>query len=262
MYSPSELIEITSEISVKKVNRSFLKVLVSSILAGMFIGLGYYTYIIIAGGNAVVIENAGLNKFLGASIFTVGIAMVLIAGADLFTGNCLVTVGAIDKKFKPYKVLTHLLIVLLGNLIGGVLIAVAIYLTKMETEPILNFLEELTTRKMNLNFFRAILSGTLANILVAIAVYMSYAAKDVTGKMFAAGVPVLAFVILGYEHSVANMFLLPYSFLHGNINSVIDIIFKNLIPVIIGNFIGGGIILPFAYYYLYGKKNKNNEENV
>lgn len=250
MYLPYEVAEYTSTASEFKVNRKILKVLVSSMLAGLFIGLGYYANIIISSGRGF---EAGLNKFLGGLVFSVGIVMVIIAGADLFTGNCLVMFGVFDKKLKFSKVVIHLLIVLLGNFIGALFLVFLIYFSKMPDNTTIEYINNLAARKLNLGFGEAVFRGILCNILVAIGVYMSYAAKDISGKILAAVLPISAFVIMGFEHSVANMFVLPLSLMYQDL-SVFEIIFNNIIPVAIGNFIGGGIILPLAYYYIFLKK--------
>lgn len=248
MYLPYEVAEYTSAASEFKINRRFMKVLVSSMLAGLFIGLGYYANIIILGGN----EN-GLNRFLGGFVFSVGIVMVIIAGADLFTGNCLVMFGVFDKKLKFSKVVIHLLVVLLGNFIGALFLVFLLYFSKMPEIKTIEYVNYIATKKLSLGFGEAVFRGILCNILVAIGVYMSYASKNISGKILASVLPISAFVIMGFEHSVANMFILPLSLMYQDL-SVFEIIFNNIIPVIIGNFIGGGIILPLAYYYIYLKK--------
>ena len=266
MYTPYEIAGIASEASVYKVNRKFFKILISSMLAGMFIGLGYYANIVI---RSQVGFDVGLNNFLGGFIFTVGIVMVIIAGADLFTGSCLIMFGVLDKKVELAKAVVHLLIVLLGNFLGGLFLAILIYTSKMPTETIMHYVSNIVVAKSNLGFMEAMVRGILCNILVAIGVYMAYASKNISGKILAAVLPVAAFVMMGFEHSVANMFVLPLGLMFPRIlpayvgvefDLIMNILFKNLFPVIIGNFIGGGIILPFAYHYIYLKKNKNTSD--
>lgn len=262
MYSPAEIAELTSNASYNKVNRPFLKILVSAILAGIFIGFGYYAYIIVRANSSI---DVGLNIFLGALVFTVGIVMVIIAGADLFTGSCLVMFGVLDKKVKFNKVVLYLFIVLLGNIIGGTLLALLIFYSKMPSDKVIDYIVDVFLTKTSLSFVEALIRGILCNILVAIGVYMAYAAKDVGGKILAAVFPVFAFVVMGFEHIVANMFIIPLGLLYPgvtaayvgvNFDIMINIIINNIIPVTIGNFIGGGIILPFAYYFIFLKKQK------
>lgn len=250
MYLPYELAKNTSEAAEFKVNRKFLKILVSSMLAGLFIGLGYFGYIVITANAGI---DLGLSKFIGGLVFSVGIVMVIIAGADLFTGNCLVMFGVVTKKVKFSSVVTHLLVVLLGNFIGALFLVFLVYYSNTPGQLDIIVINRIANAKMNLSFSEAIFRGILCNILVAIGVYMSYAAKNVTGKILGAVFPVMVFVILGFEHSVANMFILPLSGMYQDI-SIVSMLFNNLIPVILGNFIGGGILLPFAYYFIYLKE--------
>lgn len=257
MYLPYEIAEITSESAAYKVNRKILKILISSMLAGLFIGLGYYANIVIRANQGL---DSGLNIFLGGLIFSTGIVMVLIAGADLFTGSCLIMFGVFEKKVKFSKVLVHLLIVLLGNFLGGLFLALIVYFSKMPNDAVIEYISKVTISKASLTFWEALLRGILCNILVAIGVYMSYASKSISGKILASIIPVTAFVIMGFEHVVANMFVLPLGLMYVDLQTVsiidliIKMIFNNIIPVTIGNFIGGGIILPFAYHYIYLKK--------
>lgn len=263
MYTPAEIAKIASDVSIYKVNRKFYKILISAILAGLFIGLGYYANIVI---RASLGDDKGLNIFLGGFIFAVGIAMVIIAGADLFTGSCLIMFGVYDKKVQFSKVVVHLLIVLLGNFIGGIFLAFLIYFSKMPTGEVKQYVLNVFNQKTSLGFIEAVLRGILCNILVAIGVYMAYAAKNVSGKIIAAVLPVAAFVVMGFEHSVANMFILPLGFMFNEtaqhvgaeFNTILSMFTNNLIPVIIGNFIGGGIILPLAYYFIFLKNDTKN----
>ena len=250
MYLPYELAKNTSEAAEFKVNRKFLKVLVSSMLAGLFIGLGYFGYIVITANSGI---DLGLSKFIGGLVFSVGIVMVIIAGADLFTGNCLVMFGVVTKKVKFSSVVTHLLVVLLGNFIGALFLVFLVYYSNTPGQLDIIVINRIADAKMNLSFSEAIFRGILCNILVAIGVYMSYAAKNVTGKILGAVFPVMVFVILGFEHSVANMFILPLSGMYQSV-PIMGMLLNNLVPAILGNFIGGGIILPFAYYLIYLKE--------
>lgn len=256
MLAPSEMASYTTDVSVAKVNRSFSKVLVASIMAGIFVAMAYFVYLIMATENGTTTSVTSLNKFLGSVIFTIGIIAVIVAGADLFTGNCLIMFGVIDKKVKFSKYIVNLLIVLLGNLIGGTFIAALIYFSNAQSPILEQYVNEIAQMKVNLTFTEGVIRGIICNLLVALGVYMSYASKTISGKVLAAGIPVTAFVITGFEHVVANMYILPLSLMQGGINSIWAILFNNFIPVAIGNFIGGGLILPLAYYYLYLKKEK------
>lgn len=254
MYSPEELANVMLDVSYNKVNRNALKVFVSAMLAGMFIGLGYYANIVINSYEVPIIgsNTVGILRFLGAFIFAVGLIMVIVAGADLFTGNCLVMFGVYNKRIKFVDAIVHLLLVLLGNLIGACFLALLIYYANSPSTTIINSIEEIAASKLDKSFISLVILGILCNILVAIAVYMAYAAKNITGKVIVVILPIIAFILMAFEHSVANMFIFPLNALLQK--DSLFLMFNNLLPVILGNFIGGGIILPLSYTVIYLKK--------
>jgi len=254
MYSPEELANVMLDVSYNKVNRNALKVFVSAMLAGMFIGLGYYANIVINSYEMPIIgsNTVGILRFLGAFIFAVGLIMVIVAGADLFTGNCLVMFGVFNKRIKFVDAIVHLLLVLLGNLIGACFLALLIYYANSPSTTIINRIEEIAASKLDKSFISLVILGILCNILVAIAVYMAYAAKNITGKVIVVILPIIAFILMAFEHSVANMFIFPLNALLQK--DSLFLMFNNLLPVILGNFIGGGIILPLSYTVIYLKK--------
>lgn len=254
MYSPEELANVMLDVSYNKVNRNALKVFVSAMLAGMFIGLGYYANIVINSYEMPIIgsNTVGILRFLGAFIFAVGLIMVIVAGADLFTGNCLVMFGVFNKRIKFVDAIVHLLLVLLGNLIGACFLALLIYYANSPSTTIINSIEEIAASKLDKSFISLVILGILCNILVAIAVYMAYAAKNITGKVIVVILPIIAFILMAFEHSVANMFIFPLNALLQK--DSLFLMFNNLLPVILGNFIGGGIILPLSYTVIYLKK--------
>jgi len=254
MYSPEELANVMLDVSYNKVNRYAIKVFVSAMLAGMFIGLGYYANIVINSYEMPIIgsNTVGILRFLGAFIFAVGLIMVIVAGADLFTGNCLVMFGVFNKRIKFVDAIVHLLLVLLGNLIGACFLALLIYYANSPSTTIINSIEEIAASKLDKSFISLVILGILCNILVAIAVYMAYAAKNITGKVIVVILPIIAFILMAFEHSVANMFIFPLNALLQK--DSLFLMFNNLLPVILGNFIGGGIILPLSYTVIYLKK--------
>ncbi|HEY8364749.1 MAG TPA: formate/nitrite transporter family protein [Haloplasmataceae bacterium] len=252
MLSPKELANEACQIGLSKVTKRSNIALVSAILAGMFIAFGYYGYIVVSSA----FSGAILGKFIGACVFPVGLVIIIITGVDLFTGNCLVFLGFLDRKYCFLKVLKNLGIVYVGNLIGALFLALLIYLSNMASnDSVKSFIIKVCMDKTSLSFIEALTRGILCNIAVAIAVYMSFAAKTVSGKVLTAFYPVMLFVLCGYEHSVANMFILPLGYIlqSGNDITILGII-NNLIPVTIGNFIGGALILPLAYYFIFVKK--------
>lgn len=247
MLAPKEIAEATVGVGKYKTSKKNSIVFVSAMLAGLFIGLGYTGYLIVSG----IMADAAVGKVVGALLFPVGLLSVLIAGADLFTGNTLVTMAWYKKEIKLGDVAKNLSIVWLGNLVGALFLVVLVYYSNTFTGSIAEGVMHLAEKKVHLNMVELLTRSTLCNILVAITVYMSYAAKDVTGKVIISYIPIWLFVITGFEHCVANMFVLPMGYLLGA-DLTIGQIMANIIPVTIGNIIGG-MLVTAAYYFLFLK---------
>ncbi|CUM69331.1 MULTISPECIES: formate/nitrite transporter family protein [Turicibacter] len=247
MLAPKEIAEATVGVGKYKTSKKNSIVFVSAMLAGLFIGLGYTGYLIVSG----IMADAAVGKVVGALLFPVGLLLVLIAGADLFTGNTLVTMAWYKKEIKLGDVAKNLSIVWLGNLVGALFLVVLVYYSNTFTGSIAEGVMHLAEKKVHLNMVELLTRSTLCNILVAITVYMSYAAKDVTGKVIISYIPIWLFVITGFEHCVANMFVLPMGYLLGA-DLTIGQIMANIIPVTIGNIIGG-MLVTAAYYFLFLK---------
>jgi formate/nitrite transporter len=193
--------------------------------------------------------DAGLARFLAGSAFSVGLILVLILGSELFTGNILMTIGLIYQKYSFIKVLRNWLVVYFGNLLGSVIIASLVFKSGLLVRlgnftPIGMAAVKITETKLQLGFTEALCRGVLCNMLVCLAVIMCIASKTVEGKILGIYFPIMAFVASGYEHSVANMYFLPVGLMaKGEFVSGFFTIFSNLIPVTIGNIIGGLLIV-------------------
>ncbi len=252
LLTPKELAFEACNIGEKKVNNKITITFISAILAGMYIALGYYGFLIVNNDLLSTI----LGKLFGAMVFPVGIVLVIITGCELFTGNCLITLGYFAKRYKFASVLRNWLIVWVGNFVGALLFGAILYFSRSaDNKQMIEMINKISLQKVNLTFLESLMRGILCNILVSLAVYLSFASKTVSGKIIASILPVFLFVLSGYEHSVANMFILPFSVFLGN-NISLGLILKNLIPVTLGNVIGGGVIIPLAYYFVYVKENK------
>ena len=238
MLAPKEIAEATVGVGKYKTSKKNSIVFVSAMLAGLLIVSG-------------IMADAAVGKVVGALLFPVGLLLVLIAGADLFTGNTLVTMAWYKKEIKLGDVAKNLSIVWLGNLVGALFLVVLVYYSNTFTGSIAEGVMHLAEKKVHLNMVELLTRSTLCNILVAITVYMSYAAKDVTGKVIISYIPIWLFVITGFEHCVANMFVLPMGYLLGA-DLTIGQIMANIIPVTIGNIIGG-MLVTAAYYFLFLK---------
>lgn len=263
--SPNEIAYQFRNSSRVKADYPLLKLLVYSFLGGAFIAFGGLLSIVVAGGMPGLAEtNPGIVKFMLGAVFPVGLIMVVVAGAELFTSDCAVLpLGALSKKTSWIDLARVWSIVYLGNFIGAVVVAwlFAFQTHIFETSPWLDFLDNLAVHKVNSDFLSVFIKGMGANWLVCLAVWMSYSAKDVFGKSIALWVPVMAFVAMGFEHSIANMFFVPTAILYGSDITWVEFFVQNLIPATLGNIIGGGFFVGFIYWFMFLKKFKNQSVN-
>ena len=277
MNSPKEIAQNYIATGAAKTKYPASKMIVLGIMSGMFIGLaGVGSNIAAATVYGTTISSFG--KLLGAMVFPAGLAMVLIAGSELFTGNCLIIIPVLQKEVTLGAMFKNWILVYIGNFIGGVLVALlsvygGVYSLFGNTASISAI--STAVSKVTLSFDAALLRGILCNFVVCIAVWMSFAAKDIVGKVAALFLPIMLFVLSGYEHSIANMCFIPTGlFAKSNANYLAaytsqypvtnldaltwgTMFSKNLIPATLGNIIGGtglvGIVYWFAYLHEPGK---------
>lgn len=270
MNTPAELIEANINAGVTKAHLPLGKMILLGMMAGAFIALGG------SSSNVAVhtIADVGLARTLAGCIFPVGLMMIVLVGGELFTGNCLITMGVLEKKVKASEMVRDLIIVWLSNLVGALLIDVIIFFSGQYnyTGGALGaYTIKVALGKTNLSFGTAFTSGIMCNILVCGAILLAASAKDVIGKLFACFFPILAFVVSGYEHCVANMYYIPAGILSAtraeyvakaeelygitaaqcasvNVGSMM----KNLVPVTLGNIVGGAL-LGIVCFYIYRK---------
>lgn len=276
MLSPLEITEYVSEVGVKKAKNRPVQTLFLGILAGIFIALGGY-------GSSVAshnVTNFGLQKVIAGVVFPVGLLFVLICGSELFTGNCLLSVAVADKKISVGQMAKNLLIVFIGNFIGAALIAFLVYsagLLDFNGGAVGGYAVKVAATKANLPMGQALSSGILCNIIVCLSVWATYAAKDVAGKALMGFIPIFVFVIAGFEHCVANMYYFTIGLLaKGNpvyieashispeklANLNVAGVAKNLLPVTIGNIIGGAVLVGLVYWFIYKKAAKKTVEKA
>lgn len=271
--TPQEILQFTEDTGVRKAAFPFEKTMFLSFLAGVFIALASVGSNIIAHNFADV----GLAKYLAGLIFPTGLILVVIAGAELYTGNNLISIAALNKRVPWSRYFYNLILVWLGNLVGSVFIAVLINLSGQldySGGMLGAYTIKVASIKSNLTFIQAFTSGILCNILVCLAVWMSYSAKDIAGKTLVIFFPIWLFIASGYEHSVANMYYLSAGFIAkfnshfvelANTGYSIDsikiaginlhnIFIGNLLPVTLGNLFGGGVFVGAWYLWAY-KKN-------
>lgn len=255
---PAKVVKSIIISSERKANLSAYRQLILGIMAGVYIGFGAFAYIVVTQtlGNVDI----GLMKFLGASVFPVGLMLVVFSGSELFTGNNLMTMALMDKKISAKGLLKNWILVYIGNFIGSLILAYMICSSNLVDQNVLNLVLSIGASKTALSFKTGFIRGVLCNILVVLSVWVSSESQDVVSRIFSIWFPIMLFIISGYEHSVANMFFLPLAKYAGLAISWSDIWFSNLIPVTLGNIVGGGIIVPIVYYttYILPSKNKLN----
>ncbi len=256
-YTSKEIIHRVYDAAVMRANTSVSKTLALAFLAGAYIALGGLLAVIISGGcPGLGATNPGLQKFLMGAAFPIGLMFCAIAGADLFTGNTAYFIPPVlSKKLQVQDMLKNWTLVYIGNFFGAIFVAYFMtYLTDLfAKEPWLDAIYHIAEHKTSAPFYKTFLKGIGANWFVALAMWMAYAGKDVASKIVAIWFPVMAFVTIGYEHSIANMFFIPTAIFYGSPVTWTDFIINNLIPATLGNIVGGAALVGFFYWYIYDR---------
>ncbi len=270
--SPVQVIETNIKGGETKVNLPIIKMIILGVMAGAFIALGGAT----SSTAAHNISNVGLSRFVSGIIFPVGLMLITFIGGELFTGNCLTSMGAMDHRFSWGKVVRDLCIIWLSNLVGAVIIAALTYFSgnlDYSSGLLGAYSIKVALGKCAITPVKGITSGILCNILVCAAILMGTAAKDIGGKVWAIFFPIMAFVVGGFEHCVANMFYIPVGIM-ASMNETyvqkaqeaygitaeqlsklsIGGFISNQIPVTIGNILGGMIFVGLPCYLVHCKK--------
>jgi formate/nitrite transporter len=266
---------IANSVGVKKATSPWLSVLVLGILAGAYIAFGGLLMTVVTfdmGSNFGI----GFTKFMGGAVFTVGLMLVVIAGAELFTGNNLMVTSTLTRDITFGTMLRRWVLVYAANFVGSVLLAVIFVLSglwKTGDGGLGAAAVKIAYNKINLTFVEALFRAIGCNWLVCLAVWMALASRQTVGKIFAIFFPIMAFVAIGFEHSVANMYLIPTGlFLNawhavalpsgadGAIFNWGGFLYRNLLPVTIGNIIGGGIFVGMSYWGAYLMPQKAKQE--
>ena len=250
--SPAEVCGNFLTVGERKAALPLDKMLVMAVLAGAFIALAG----VASTWGSMLVENLSLRRLIAGCVFPAGLAMVVLTGTELFTGNCLMSIALLDRRITVSAMLRNWCVVYVGNFIGAAAVAaMAVWGGVFAGKE--DFLIAAAMGKI-MPVEQAIFRGILCNILVCLGVLMAAAATDAGGKVVALFFPVAAFVMAGYEHSVANMYYLTAGVLAGADLSAADIFIRNLLPVTIGNILGGAVILGGGYWYIYRKGNNQN----
>ncbi len=250
---PAQIARLVDNVGVRKVGLPVVQTLTLGILAGAFIAFGAMFYTVVVTGSEL---GFGPTRLIGGLAFSLGLILVVVGGAELFTGNSLILLARLDGRIGTPALLRNWSIVYVGNLIGALGAAVLVHLSgtlNMNNSAVGQTAQAIAEAKVSLDFIPALARGVLCNTLVCLAVWMCFAAHTVTGKVVAMVFPVSAFVALGFEHSVANMYLLPVAALQPGSTIGIAAMLGNLIPVTIGNLIGGGVLVALTYWLVYLK---------
>ncbi|MBH5320295.1 formate/nitrite transporter family protein [Paenibacillus sp. GSMTC-2017] len=250
---PDQIAFITIENGIKKANLPLLSQIVLGFAAGAFIAIGFLLSIRVSGG--MPMEWEGFKSFIGAAVFPLGLILCLVAGGELLTGNMMVVPMACYAGKVPYRKWGINWLVITGsNFIGAIFVAYVFGHVAGMTEqgPYLDQMVALAHSKLEDSFLIAFISGVGCNWLVALAVWMAYGSKDGTGLILGIWFPTMAFVALGFQHVVANMFLIPAAIFAGH--ATWAEFATNFVPVFLGNAVGGSIFVAGIYWTAYMKK--------
>lgn len=255
--TPYETLQTASEAGYAKATRGCRRIMAGSFLAGAYIALGGVLSIIVGYGfPEISAVNPGLQRLLSGLVFPVGLMLVVVLGADLFTGNnALLVPPAIERRLRVRSVLVNWLLVWVGNFAGALAVAYfLVYLTGITASgPYPAALDTIAVAKTSASPLVVMLKGIGANWCVCLAVWLALSGRRLGEKLLACEVPVMAFVALGYEHCVANMFFLPLAMMQGAPVSVYTMLTANLLPATVGNIIGGALFVGTAQWYLHRK---------
>ncbi len=247
-YKPVEIAALIETAGVAKAALPLHRMATLALLAGAFIGFGSaFWCMAMAGADPTF----GPQRVLGGVVFALGLILVVVGGAELFTGNALMVMAAVDRRITLGALLRNWGIVYVGNLVGAVGLAVAFGMSGLLDGPMGVVAAKAATAKAALDPLEAFVRGALCNALVCLAVWLSFAARTATDKILGVLWPVAAFVTLGLEHSVANMFLFPAGLWAGSEASVAGVL-GNLVWVTLGNIVGGAGGVALAYRFAYG----------
>jgi len=262
--TPLETTQAISDNSRRILTQPIARTWVLSLLAGFYIAFGAELATLVT-SDAAMHVGIGISRLLGGSVFSLGLMLVVICGAELFTGNSLLTKAGLRGEVPWRRIAENWLIVIIGNLVGSLFLAWLMVESELwQIGRVAEHAVNIATAKCELSFSAALVRGILCNWLVCLAVFMATAARDITGKMLACYVPIMAFVASGYEHSVANMYFIPVGLLLKaelglNIPGLTwtNFFIINLIPVTLGNIIGGVVFVGFAYWFVYLKGSRS-----
>lgn len=264
-YAPAQMARRVEVAGVAKAGLPLLPLFTLALLAGAFIAFGAMLFTLTMTNHDL---GLGPSRILGGITFSLGLVLVVIGGAELFTGNLLLVMGWADRKIATMALLRNWGVAYVGNLAGAVAMAVLAYWSgymDLGSGAVGATAVKIAAAKVELDFTTAFVRGLLCNTLVCLAVWLCFAAHDVIGKIFAILFPITAFVALGFEHSIANMYFIPVGMLAAGNDAYVTAaglpggvggltlagFIGNLVPVTLGNMVGGGLFVAGTYYLVY-----------
>jgi formate transporter FocA len=271
---PAEMASQAESLGIAKANMPYLKTLVLAVLAGAFIAFGAVFFTTVTTASTM---SYGITRLIGGICFSLGLVLVIVGGAELFTGNNLIIMAWANKKVNTIQILINWGLVYLGNFIGAMFIVFLMMMSKQYLSAsgqvgiqTLN----IAKAKCEMGFIQAFSLGILCNILVCLAVWLCYSSRSITGKIISIVFPITAFVTCGFEHSIANMYFIPKAILllqqknseililikqsNFNYDSITwsNFIIHNLLPVTLGNIVGGAVLVGLVYWFVYLRNSK------
>ena len=250
-YAPAEIAARIEKAGSVKAGLAADKLVVLGLLAGIFIAFGGAFFTLTVTDSTL---GFGPTRVLGGVAFSLGLVLVVIAGAELFTGNALIVMAWADGDVSTRALMRNWAIVYGANAAGAVLIAVLVFASGgVDAAPVRATAIAIAETKMQLSLSEGFIRGILCNALVCLAVWLSFAARRVSGKTLAILFPITAFVALGFEHCVANFYLIPVGLLAGAKGSLLDA-GANIVSVTLGNVVGGAGGVAAVYWLIYGRR--------
>jgi formate transporter len=249
-YAPHEIAARVTAVGVAKARLPWLTQALLGVLAGAFIGLGALMFTLVASDATL---GFAASRLRGGLVFSLGLILVVVAGAELFTGNNLIAMAWAGGHVSTGELLRNWVLVCAANFAGAAGLALLVWLSghgSMNDGAVASTAIRIATAKAGLPWAEAFFRGVLCNVLVCMAVWMAMAGRNVTDKVLAIVFPITAFVAAGFEHSIANMYFFPLAMLLGAPLSAADMA-HNLLPVIAGNIVGGSVLVALVYWAIY-----------
>ena len=253
-YPPAAIAKLVEGIGVKKANMPLTPTLALAVLAGAFIAFGGMLFTLVMTGNEL---GLGPGRWLGGIAFSLGLVLVVVGGAELFTGNSLIVMAWAERRITTAQLMRNWSLVYAGNFVGAFGSALMVQWSgalSLGENAVAATAMSVAEGKVALGIAEAFWRGVLCNVLVCLAVWLCFAAHSVSSKIIAIIFPISAFVALGFEHSIANMYLIPIAMLSGGSGISLADFLANLLPVTLGNIVGGGALVALVYWMIYLRK--------